>query len=532
MYKYLFLKKGKFILFAIGMCLLQAMGTGFALVLSALIDSAAKDTATVFRCLLAGLLFILVFVGVDAVYILLKNSIKKDLRVHLKSDLFTAIMKKPVSAFESSNSAEYLNDFNNNLGMYETLYYDNLLMIPALFLQFGIAAAVCISLEPMMLLLMVVLAFVTLLSTKFTSGMLEKGSQGVVDASEAYLTEIKDDFAGYRTIRNFGILSLIFGRHKKMNETMEQAKYSLANNRMVCECVGELVGLGSTVLVMGVAAYYASKGVFSAGLVIAFGQLIGHIISPINQMPSVIANYRASKPLTKRFRELLEETPEEKGTEKTSFDTEIRMQDVSFSYEENRVALAPVTAVFEKGKKYAVVGESGCGKSTLFHLLTGCYKNYKGSLSVDGTEISGLKDASLQQLMGVVSQDTFLFHDTLYNNITMFRDGFSDDEVQNAIEKAGLSGFVEKLTEGMQTVISENGKNLSGGEKQRIGLARVLLNRNPIMLFDEPTANLDEKNSKDIENHILSIPDKTVIMITHKTDAETLKRFDEVVQIG
>lgn len=531
MHQYLCRKKWKLLLFFVALGIAQIMGTGFALIMSSFVDSAGQDADTVLRKLLEGIVYVIICAGFDAVYMLVENSLRKDARVHLKEDLFAAIMKKPVKEFEGGSNAEYLNELSNNFNTYEELYFNNMLRIPPLVIMFVTAASVCVYLEPMMLLLMIGLAVVTLISTKLTTKPLENSSRRMTEASESYMEEIKDDFGGYRAIRSFGILHLILNRHKKANTAMEQEKLVFMNRRVFCMYVGELVGLLSTVLVMGVAAYYAVKGVFAPGMVIAFGHLVGQVVSPITQLPQVVANYRAAKPLTEKFAEILKVSEEACGVEKASFDTAIVMDGLSFSYDGNRKLLGGLTTTFEKGRRYAVVGESGSGKTTLFHLLMGAYSGYEGTLAMDGIELRELSQASIQRLIGVVSQDTFLFHDTLYNNVTMFRSDFTEEEVHRALEKAGLSAFVDKLPDGLQTIVSENGQNLSGGEKQRIGIARVLLNKNPIMLFDEPTANLDEKNTRDIEEHIFAIPDRTIIMITHKTDEERLKRFDGVIQI-
>lgn len=531
MYHYLFLKKWKVVLFVICLCIAQILGTGFALVMSSFVDSVAKGQNFVITLLIQSIIYVSCCASFEAVYMLMKNSICKDARVQLKTDIFTAIMKKSVKNFEESNSAEYLNELNHNFTLYQEIYFNNLLSIPSCFIMFVIASFVCIYLEPMMLLVMIGLAVITLFSTKLTTTSLEKSSNDVTEASEQYLTEIKDDFQGYHVIRSFGVLNLILNRHKKINSAMEEANLNFLNSKVYCMFIGELVGLLSTVFVMGIAAYYASKGVFSAGLVIAFGHLIGQVVSPITQIPQLMANYRASKPLTKRFLNILEKEQDEEGKTKETFDTEISIKNLSFSYDGTRNLLCGLNAMLKKGKRYAIVGESGVGKSTLFRLLTGIYKEYEGMLCIDGIEFRELNDTSIQKLVGIVTQDTFLFNNTLYQNITMFRDNFSEEEVQMAIAKAGLTEFVKRLSNGIHTIISENGQNLSGGEKQRIGLARALLNRNPILLLDEPTANLDEKNAKEIENYILKIPNITIIMITHKTEKELLNRFDEVIHI-
>ena len=139
--------------------------------------------------------------------------------------------------------------------------------------------------------------------------------------------------------------------------------------------------------------------------------------------------------------------------------------------------------------------------------------------------------SQLEKVYGIVNQETFLFNESLYNNITMFDNRYSQNEIERVIRDAGLETFVKSLPQGLDTIINENGKNISGGEKQRIGLSRLLLSNKEIMLFDEPTANLDQITSSDIYNHILSIPDKSVIVITHSSDEKLLSRFDALIRL-
>lgn len=530
--KYLFKKKWKAAVYIVLLCVAQVLGTGFAFVMSALVDCVGKGTETVLKTLAASLIYVAICVLSEFLYSYFKNLMLANARRELKAGLFAAVIRRPVREFRAGNTAEYINELSNNINMYEGLYISNLLMVPGLIIQFATASAFCIYIEPLMLAVMIILAVITWLTTKVTKKPLEGGSKHLTEASEEYLAEIKDDFMGHQLIFSFGIRNAILHRHERANIRMEKAKRSLANAQIMCMHVGELVGLASTVFIMGMSAYYVAKGTFSVGFVIAFGHLIGHIVSPITQMPSVFANFKAAKPLTKRFLSILEEAPAEEGAEGAEFKLAITLKDVSFSYGDERHILDGFSAVFEKNKKYAIIGESGAGKSTLFALLQGFYKEYQGSILLDGIEINTLSEAELQPLFGVMTQETFLFCDTLRNNITMFRDSFSEDEIRDAVQKAGLADVISKLPDGLETVVSENGKNFSGGEKQRIGLARVLLDDKPVLLLDEPTANLDEKNTEEIEHQIFAEENRTILLITHRLDESLLSRFNQVIELS
>ena len=179
-----------------------------------------------------------------------------------------------------------------------------------------------------------------------------------------------------------------------------------------------------------------------------------------------------------------------------------------------------------------MVGSSGSGKSTLLSLLDGDYLDYGGSIRLDGRELRNLKKDCLSELTGIVSQDTFLFNDTIRNNVALYREGCTAAEVEQALEQAGLKGLMDSLPEGIETEISENGKNFSGGEKQRISLARVLLGKKKILLLDEFTAHLDRQTAREIEGRLLEEEGCLVIAVTHHLQPEIREQYDQVLALS
>lgn len=402
------------------------------------------------------------------------------------------------------------------------------------------AAAICIALQPALLVLMVLLALLSMGVTRLSTSPLEKSMENYAKSAENYTTEIRDDFAGFRLIRSYGILSLILQKHDKKNRSMEDANRRNAYCRMFCASAGNFVGLLSTVLVMAAAAWFSLKGRFSAGMVIAFGHLIGNIISPIVSMPSIIANFRASRPLSKRFQGLLGDTEVYSREKKYSweetrypdrFREKITLDKVSFGYREGQEVLHELSFCFQAGKHYAVVGRSGCGKSTLLSLLLGYYPDYSGSISYDGVELRELPRECLGNIVAYVSQDTFLFQDTILNNITLFDEKYTLPEVESAVEQAGLAELVASLPEGLSTTAGENGRNFSGGERQRLSLARALLRKNRVLLLDEFTANLDRETARKIEERIMRLDDCLTITVTHRLEPDMRPRYDGILNL-
>lgn len=578
MYRYLLRKKGYCVLFAALLVANCVAGPLFSLVMSALVDCAGKNAEVLFRTLLGGIGYAVIYNLVALSYRCMKTWILTDARYSLKRDIFAALMNRSVADFDAGSSAEYMNELSNNLNQFENVYWSNHLHLFECLISFIAAAAICISLQPLLLVLMLFLALLSMGVTRLTTSPLEKSMDGFAKSAESYTGEIRDDFAGFRLIRSYGILPLILRKHDNKNRAMETANRQNINCRMVCAYAGNFVGLLSTVLVMAMASYFSLKGMFSAGMVIAFGHLIGQIISPIESMPSIVANFRASRPLEKRFRHLLGEnitsrnlltrtdkndfmekglskekarpTKEEPSRENTlsrrkahdtkdadipkanGFREEIILDKLSFRYETlSREVLRNLSFRFRTGKHYAVIGKSGCGKSTLLSLLLGYYPNYSGSIRYDGVELRELTREYLGNTVAYVSQDTFLFQDTIQNNITLYHEEYTPQEIEAALEQAGLKELVDSLPEGLSAMVEENGKNFSGGEKQRLSLARALLRKSRVLLLDEFTANLDKETAEKIEEQVMGLKDCLIITVTHRLTPDMLSRYDGILDL-
>ena len=545
MYRYLLRKKGYCVLFAALLVANCVAGPLFSLVMSALVDCAGKNAEVLFRTLLGGIGYAVIYNLLALSYRCMKTWILTDARYSLKRDIFAALMNRSVADFDAGSSAEYMNELSNNLNQFENVYWSNHLHLFECLISFIAAAAICISLQPLLLVLMLFLALLSMGVTRLTTSPLEKSMESFAESAKAYTGEIRDDFAGFRLIRSYGILPLILRKHDNKNRAMETANRQNINCRMVCAYAGNFVGLLSTVLVMAMASYFSLKGMFSVGMVIAFGHLIGQIISPIESMPSIVANFRASRPLEKRFRHLLGEnitsrnlliqtlsTKDADIPKANGFREEIILDKLSFRYETlSREVLRNLSFRFRTGKHYAVIGKSGCGKSTLLSLLLGHYPNYSGSIRYDGVELRELTREYLGNTVAYVSQDTFLFQDTIQNNITLYHEEYTPQEIEAALEQAGLKELVDSLPEGLSAMVEENGKNFSGGEKQRLSLARALLRKSRVLLLDEFTANLDKETAEKIEEQVMGLKDCLIITVTHRLTPDMHSRYDGILDL-
>ena len=208
----------------------------------------------------------------------------------------------------------------------------------------------------------------------------------------------------------------------------------------------------------------------------------------------------------------------------------IECQGVGFAYPGAAApVLKDVCFALSGQEKVVLVGESGCGKSTLAKLLFQYYPDYSGDILFNGQQLRDIDRSSLYHRAGYIAQTTYLFNDTLRNNICL-GDDFSGEQLAHAVETAGLTDWVHTLPDGLDTLISENGKNLSGGQRQRIGIARLVLRRYDLIIADEITASLDPETSQQVMQNLLSLP-CMVVAITHDVSGAFMERFDKVYRV-
>lgn len=269
------------------------------------------------------------------------------------------------------------------------------------------------------------------------------------------------------------------------------------------------------------------KGYLTFGAVVLIVNNMNKVLNPLMQLSEWLPKILSVKTLFNKADEvLINHDSYDETITVDSFRESIEFNNVSFSYDNNEV-LKDVNLSINKGEKYLVVGPSGGGKSTLLKLLRKYFIPKKGDILLDGQNLKDIKKESYFNNISNVEQQVFLFEDTLRNNITLYKD-YSEKEILDSIEKAGLGDFVNGLPQGLDTIILDNGKNISGGEKSRVAIARGLLGKTDIIFLDEAFASLDSSVAKEIENTLLNLEGITIINVSHVIFEETKKSYDKV----
>lgn len=447
-----------------------------------------------------------------------------------KTYVFERLSHKGIAAFSGENTSLYISALSNDAATIENDYVRSLLDMIQQVLLFAAALTMMLFYNPLLTVVSVGLSALPILVSVLAGNRMAAAEKQISDLNESYISTIKDSLAGFSVIKSFRAeaqMCKLFAREAhRVADAQEKSKKIRTIISMCASLAGIVVQLG--VFLVGAYLALSGKGV-TAGTVLVFVQLLNYVLNPIAALPTYLAQRKAAKGLIQKLADVLEENVREDGlTQKHTLDSGICLKDVRFGYEAEKPVLRGITVRFEAGKHYAIVGASGSGKSTLLNLLMASHSDYTGEIFYDHTELRSMDSESLYGMVSIIQQNVFIFNASIRDNITMFAD-FPNEEVERAIELSGLSALIAQRGEAY--LCGENGSGLSGGEKQRISIARSLLKKSQVLLVDEATAALDAQTAYQVSSAILNLRDVTGIVVTHSLDAGLLKQYDGIVTL-
>jgi ATP-binding cassette, subfamily B, bacterial len=444
-----------------------------------------------------------------------------------KNYIFGRILNKNINSFHKESSSTYLSAFSNDLASIEQNYLRgtfNIIMQGALFLGGTVAMAYY---NWKIFLCTMLASLLPILVSVLYGNRLTTAETNVSEENSTFLALLKDLLAGFPVIKSFKVDKEIYHNFEDKNGALEQTKKRRWDINDSVEILNTLAGLIVELTVFGLGVYFALQGVITAGVVVAYIQLLNYVLGPITSLGQLIVNRKAAGALIDKIGNLAETSEDPEGSQElTVVEEGIFYENVSFGYEEGLRTIKNVNLKFEKGKSYAIVGGSGSGKSTLLNLLLGYHRNYEGQIKFDNHELREISSSSLYDMVSTIQQNVFVFNNSIADNISLLQK-FDKELLDYAIKCAGLSKLIEE--KGPDYKCGENGSNLSGGEKQRISIARCLIRKTPFLLMDEATAALDNQTSRQVEEAILSISNLTKIIITHKMEESILRKYDQII---
>jgi subfamily B ATP-binding cassette protein MsbA len=297
--------------------------------------------------------------------------------------------------------------------------------------------------------------------------------------------------------------------------------------------ISEILGVLIVAVIMFYGGNMVLSGELNAGVFIGFIALFAMIIQPAKNFSNGLTSLQRGTASAKRIFDLIDMQPmiqnKPGAVSLTAFTSGIEFKNVSFAYDTDHV-LKNINLKIEKGKTIALIGPSGGGKSTLADLVPRFYDPTQGEVCIDGISIADYDLESMRQHLGIVTQESILFNDTIFNNIAFGKPNVSEEEVMQAAKIANAHDFIMQTENGYETKIGERGSKLSGGQRQRLSIARAVLKNPPILILDEATSALDSESEKLVQEALFNLmKNRTSIVIAHRLS--TIQHADEIVVI-
>ena len=458
----------------------------------------------------------------------LRNGVVKNIR----NDIYKSIIKLSLSFYSEKKRGDIVARISSDvqeldhsfLSIFELIVKDPLMVLFTLLSMFLISPKLSI----FVIVFIPICGFVISLVGK----SLRRKSLKVQKEQGQFISLVDETLSGMKILKIFNAEDKF--QKKFMNSTTRFYKFSnsVLNRKNLASPLSEFLGITAIAGVLWVGGMMVLKeNSLDASAFIVYLGLAYNILTPAKSLSRATYKVKKATAAAERIFDVIDNDtiiPENKNAiEINSFDHNIEIKNMSFSYE-NDVVINNLNLIIPKGSSVALVGQSGSGKSTLANLICRFYDTQKGEIRFDNTDIKNLKKESLRKMIGLVTQDSILFNDTIKNNLLIAKDDATNDEIINCLKVANAWEFVKKLPKKIDTNIGDSGNKLSGGQKQRLSIARAVLKNPPILVLDEATSALDSESEKLVQTALDNLmKDKTSIVIAHRLS--TIQNSEKII---
>ena len=447
----------------------------------------------------------------------------------VRRDMAATLLHKSHVEFHGTDTGEYLSWFTNDVNQMEDLAWAPFYQC----VDYAATAVFCVvallTLHWSLLVAALVNAVVMLLAPQLFTKRMEKLGKACETEQAKATGKLKDVLSGYDVLRSFGREQRFRQGAEVASEQIEKPRFRLRYVKAFITAGFGCVNLGCQILINLLIGVLSIRGVILQGALMGGGNLVGGLSNSVGNLAQYLLSFSSTKPYFDKITVHGDDIQTEERGGLPEIGNAITVKDLTFQYGENPV-LSGLSLTFKKGGKYALTGPSGCGKSTLLKLLLGWLPDYNGIIRFDGADAHDFTPEQLQQQMSYIEQNVFLFNSTIRDNITLGED-FSDAQMEKALRDSALVGDLTAMPEGLDTLVGEDGGNLSGGQKQRVAIARALIHDRSILLVDEGTSALDQKNADIVEKSLLANPDLTLILVSHHLTPERKGQFTQVYDL-
>ena len=450
----------------------------------------------------------------------------------IRNALAHIIGRQEYEGFNKHTEADYVSWFTNDINQINQDGFFSLEQTFSSALLGIIASVILFFYHPLLFVTTLVFAVIMILFPRLFKKKLEELSQKQSKQNEVLTSKITDVLEGFVNLLTLGQQKLLNKIVLAASDKTGQARVNYITEMSFSNSLINLISISAQTILTVESGYLAFHNQIPIGAILIVGSMSGNVFGSLTEISIDLTSIRAVQPIFDKYNKLAN-TQEKTGDKDVApLTQQIAFSDLSFSYpNSDRPILTNVAGSIKRGERVAIVGPSGCGKSTLVKLIGGLLTGYQGSLTWDDNEYRELSLRSLHKQIAYIDQSAYIFDGSLRYNITLGRET-TEEELKTAIKRAGLEKFVTDSVSGLDTVLKHAGNNISGGQKQRIALARQLLGNPQVILADEITSAIDEKDGQKIEQSLLDLDNVTLVYISHHLRPEIKKQFDQVIELG
>lgn len=453
----------------------------------------------------------------------------------MRMKIFTRVSSMHIGYFSSERKGDLMSKITNDIQEVENMVVQSLKVVfkePAtIILYFTVLFMMSVKLTLFTILVIPISGAIIGTITK----RLRKKAVESQESLGRIVNILDETISGMRVIKAFGAQKYIREKFNKETEFYSSVNVSMAKKNELASPISQFLGVSvvAGILVYGGNLVLSNSSELSASDFITYIIIFTQVLNPAKEISKAASSIQRGLASADRIFVVVDTESKINNTDKpvkvNSFEKSVIFKDVSFKYEKETV-LKDVNFVLEKGKTVALVGPSGGGKSTMADLLPRFYDPSSGQITLDGKDIRDLDILDLRSLMGIVTQESILFNDTVFNNIAFGLENISEEKVIEAAKIANAHEFIIQLENGYHTNIGERGSKLSGGQRQRMSIARAVLKNPPILILDEATSALDSQSEKLVQEALTNLmANRTTLVIAHRLS--TIQHADEILVI-
>ena len=448
-----------------------------------------------------------------------------------RSDLYRKLLNQSFSYYDQVRTGTLMNRLVGDLQAVRELLSSFYIQVFEGLFQIVTTLAMMISFSAPMTLALVVIVPVTYFTMRAMSARLRPVYREVRVTFEDLSSTVQENLTGIRVVKAFGREEFEKDKLDQVAVRWNENNILAADIRSVYIPVRRLISGFSTVIILLLGGYLVIRGRITLGVLVAFNAYVGMLSGPINNASQLVNQWENAKASLEKVFELMDETPmlanKSNALSKPDCRGEIEFRHVNFNYGEQMV-LQDVSFVVKPGTTTAIMGSTGSGKSTILNLIARFYDCTEGEVLVDGINVQEYDYNDLRRHIGIVFQETFLFSDTIANNIAFAVPNAPREQIEQAAKIAGAHEFIVQMPDGYDTIIGERGIGLSGGQRQRIAIARAIITNPKILILDDATSSVDMETEHQIQQTLKGLMhDRTVLIVAHRISS--VKDADQIL---